>query len=133
MPKDERARWQAVVDVALNRTPDNPLAKSLARIRNKVSAHYDPGEIFSGYKGYFLADHESAHRPYVSQGRSMAETRFYFSDAATQGYFEQRLGETAGEFFNTVNSVINDVNFAVMALVHHFILKRGGSFREIPD
>lgn len=127
-----REAWQALLDVSIGRSASGPFAEPLIRIRNKVSFHYDCEEIYSGYEAHFFEGKEVKEQAFVSRGKSMNESRFYFADAAAQGYLKRRL-EKGGfeEFFNEVRSAIENVNLAVFQLVDRFIQRRGFGYYKL--
>ena len=128
MPSKARESWGAVSELALGGTPKDSFGAFLARIRSKVLSHYDAEEILQGYQQFFKDP--TTQKPYISPGDTMASTRFYFSDAAAQGYLEFLLGQNAVEFMDQVNNTMGKLNEALMILVHRFIQKRGFTYSD---
>jgi len=123
MSKLARKAWVEVVDSALGKSTSSSFEKLLARIRHKVTSHYDPEELFSGYLKHFFEGRTVKERAYISIGQDMSATRFYFADAAVQDFLILRV-EKIEEFFYQARSTTNAVNTALMDLVHRFIQKR---------
>jgi hypothetical protein len=78
--------WSTLCDIANRRRATDPEFRLLHRVRNKIGFHYDPAEIFSGYKRAFW-EMDSDSPPLLSLGTSTFTSRFFFSDAAATGYF----------------------------------------------
>lgn len=131
MTRRARESWQALAGAALGQLAKGSLAESLARIRHKVSFHYDTEEIYSGYRKHFFDESGTVkEQAAVSIGGGMSESRFYFADAAAQGYLEIRLtGEEAKSLFEEVIGTMEDMSVAVLDLVHKFIQRRGFPYR----
>ena len=125
MPPKSRAAWQSLVDTATGKLQTGPLAQAVARIRQKMIFHYDSEEIFNGYKRHFFDGTTAKDQAYISRGNTMAESRFYFADAAAEGYLDIRSDQdqTTG-LAESVIGAMRDANFAIMQLVNSFIQKR---------
>lgn len=122
----QRGAWTALVDVACDRAPTNQLGKKLVRLRNKVLFHYDPEEIFRGYRHHFLEPTKVDVRAYVSRGGSMRGSRFYFADAAVAGYLHSLAGaEPTGKLAEDIADVLDQVNLGLMMIVRTYIQRRG--------
>jgi hypothetical protein len=125
-----RKAWETVVTVALGNTPSDTLGKSLLRVRNKISFHYDGKAIFIGYSHHFLKSKPLDKRAFVSRGNSMKESRFYFADAAALGYLRSIVGgENMEELILEIGELLNPVNSSLMAIVNSFIQERGFAYR----
>jgi hypothetical protein len=125
-----REAWQALVDVAFEATPKDQLGKRLLLLRNKVFFHYDPQAISQGYAQYFLSTTKRDDRAYLSRGGSMRSTRFYFADAAAEGYLHALVGhEQVEELKEDLGDIIDRVNNGLMMIIGNFIQRRRYSFR----
>ncbi len=125
MPPKSRAAWQSLVDTATGKLQTGPLAQAVIRIRQKVIFHYDSEEIFNGYKRHFFDGTRIKDQAYISRGNTMVESRFYFADAAAEGYLEIRSDQgRATELAESVIGAMRNANFAIMRLVNGFIQKR---------
>jgi hypothetical protein len=125
-----RKAWLALVNVACDATPTDQLGKRLLLLRNKVFFHYDPKAIFQGYTQHFLGTTKRDDRAYLSRGDSMRATRFYFADAAAEGYLHFLVGpEKAEELKKELGEIIGQVNHGLMMIVGSYIQRRGYSFR----
>ena len=126
-----REAWRALVDVALEATPKNRLGKRLLLLRNKVLFHYDPKALSQGYIQHFLVTAKRDNRAYLSRGDSMRSTRFYFADAAAEGYLHSLVGyEQSEELKMELGDIIDRVNNGLMMIVGSYIQRRGYSFRS---
>ena len=127
-----REAWKALVSVADDATPKDELGKLLLLVRNKVVFHYDPKGIYRGFKQQFLDPGCPQQRAYVSRGLSMNETRFYFADAAVQGYFQETKGSMeSADLSSKIIKIIESLNFAIIGIVDRFIQLRGFAYREV--
>ena len=130
MDKEFRKNWDIIVNCALDKhTVKTTFAKSLSRIRSKITNHYDAGEISKGYKIKFKDD-----VPYLSKGNSMAQTRFYFADAAAEEYYISQTNKfgNEGEFADEVNMISDNLDRAIQSLVISYIKLRGHIRPTIP-
>jgi len=61
----------------------------------------------------------------------MQGSRFYFADAAADGYLQsQAVKENANELMNRLVDLTADLNRAIMQVVNHFIQKRGFAYKD---
>jgi hypothetical protein len=134
MRSNAREAWNIVVKVALGSTPKDNIGKSLLLVRNKVAFHYDPKEIWKGYRRHFCGDDRKDDRAFISRGLSMAESRFYFADAAAQEYLQTAMGtEAHSNAINVIREFMRPLNIALMELVDRFIQKRGFPYRNYEE
>ena len=131
LSKQDRESWDALTNAALQRKTSSPLNKFLLMIRNKVSSHYDPKELYGGYRYHFFRSGSSSESPFISRGTSMQTSRFYFADAAAEGYLQsQAVKENPNELISRVADLTADLNRSIMQLVNHFIQKRGFAYKD---
>lgn len=131
LPAPSREAWEALVDVALQATPKDGLGKHLHRLRNKVTFHYDPAALFTGYAEHFLGDRKRDDRAFLSRGDSMRGTRFFFADAAATGYARSVGGtDAAEELKGDLEDAVERVNYGLMVLVRMFVERRGCAYRR---
>ncbi len=129
LSKKSKESWWALVDTSLGKTTDNPLAKVLMLIRNKIAFHYDPKVIMKGYKHFFML-RKTMDKAYISRGNTMSESRFYYADAAAESSIKALLGsDDTRQFFILVGENLEKLNSALYFIVINFITKRC-SFRE---
>lgn len=102
-----------------NRSSKTELGIALHRVRNQISNHYDPKQIFKGYNIKFF---ESDNLPYFSRGIKMSQQRFYFADAACQEFFVSwHKKMSTDDFFKFINDIIGAINHSISNLVIAFI------------
>lgn len=94
-------------------------------IRNKTIFHYDLKEIMSGYKQKFSND----QKPCVSFGKTMRQTRFYFADAAVEGYFLKKSGGDINSLFKKIATVNQDLVLTLGEMTNLFISMRENYFK----
>jgi hypothetical protein len=131
--KPAKKAWDTVTVVALGNMPADALGKSLLLVRNKISFHYDGKAIFIGYKHHFLKSKQLDERAFISRGNSMEESRFYFADAAAQGYLRSIEGrDNIEEPIMKIAELLDPVNHSLLAIVDAYIQKRGFAYRLEP-
>lgn len=123
--------WKTLVAVSEGKEDSHKIAKTLLMIRNKIAFHYDPKEIFKGYKKLFL-DTNTKKQTYISRGNILEGERYYFAEAGAQRYF-QTFYEDIGEekFLNEIRIVINSLAPALAQIIQKFIQKRGYGWRQV--
>ncbi|MBN1825467.1 MAG: hypothetical protein JW958_04305 [Candidatus Eisenbacteria bacterium] len=130
LPKKVRLDWATLSSVASGQENDGRLGRALAVVRNKVVFHYDPGAIGRGGKFHFASVERDRRRAFVSRGQNMAESRFYFADAASAGWLPTIMGgEKAQEFARDIVEFIEPVNKALWGLIIGFVYERREGFR----
>jgi hypothetical protein len=130
LPSASRDAWDSLLQVAKDATPTDDFGRSLLRVRHKISFHYDPKEIFRGYRHHFLSAQKRDERPFISRGLSMSATRFYFADAAAVGYLRAIEGDPGTEeVMRNLAGLVRKVNMALMSVVEVFIQLRGVAYR----
>jgi hypothetical protein len=61
----------------------------------------------------------------------MRTTRFFFADAAADGYLDSVMGsETAGALMGETAEVVGRINASLFLMVGKFIQRRGYAFRR---
>lgn len=90
----------------------------IARIRSNIVFHFDHSteELRRGFLRSFFSDQKKLihHKhAYLSFGKDMKSTRFYFSDAAVDEYMKSLLSsediENIGQVISNINSTIRDL------------------------
>jgi hypothetical protein len=129
LPKEERDIWHDFVSVAFDKQTATESRFALL-VRNKLVFHYDPKEIYRGYRTFFSSGSHGAERAFISRGIDMKETRLYFADAVTRGYFMKNIDgrDTEKILFDTMTPLLN-LTSTLMNIIHHFIQKRGFAYR----
>ncbi|HEY6214933.1 MAG TPA: hypothetical protein VIW45_21720 [Vicinamibacterales bacterium] len=132
LPSEAREAWQAVeAAVAAVGPRSDRFGKLVYYARMKVAFHYDRKEIAHGYRLAFT--NPAAGPPYVSRGRNMASTGFYFADAAVDAYMRNAAdAETAAEFFAAGWEVLKEINHALREIVLRYVNARGYGWRNPP-
>lgn len=128
--KDAKKSWQALVDTSFKKISDNKLAKDLMFIRNKVSFHYDPKAIIKGYE-HFYKNIKEMDKAYISRGKNMLETRFYFADAAAESYMQSLYGiADMSLFFKSIGNNLKKLDKTIWYIINNFIAQRGFGFKD---
>lgn len=132
--RDMKERWDTIVAVATNSGRQekdiSDFLRLLIMIRSNLAFHYQSTKVMrKGFIDFFY--HNPKKQPanekcYYSKGDTMRDTRFYFSDAAAQGSMHNQVSQkmTYAEYERKVSSVIDDANFAIMALMKEFLRTR---------
>lgn len=134
LSKEGKLALSSLHDVAMGKESNDELAKVLVRIRNKISFHYDPQELATGYKSAF-SKKGVFDAPFISRGDSLEGTRFYFADAAAEAYLKLRVrpeDDDAVDFLWGGGDLLWKVNVALNEIVTRFIQARSGYRRFEP-
>lgn len=132
LSKEARESWQSLIDFSQNKEIKNKKLKMFfERIRHKTAYHLDPKDIMAGYN-YFFFSKDTNMQAYISRGNALSENRFYFADAAVQGYIELRFKEVKETGINILE-IVKDINLAIYEIVTKFINIRGYAFRKIME
>jgi hypothetical protein len=132
LPPASRKSWESLTAAASGATPKDDFGRRLLQIRNQTVFHYDPKGIFRGFKNHFLAPTRKQDRAFISRGISMGASRFYFADAAVEGYFREIVGKDELRQLSTkIHDVVDSLNFALLGLVGQFIQQRGFAYRNV--
>lgn len=103
-----RRDWQNLV----SESSDEKLLRDLDNLRGNVVYHYyNIRGIFDGYSKYFKnGESPFNEKAYYSSGEKILKTRFYFADAAVQGYAlkfaEKRLRYLLEELNNSIKTIV---------------------------
>jgi len=124
LPKAGREMWTNVVASSIAAGPQGDhFGRLLFYTRMKVGFHYDAKEIARGYRERFLSERDNP--PYISHGKTMAATRFYFADAAVEKYMMGKAGAaTAKEFFTVGWALLPEIGHALREIVTQFVKLR---------
>lgn len=114
----ERKAWDEMAN------PDSELRKHLLNLRDKLSAHYyysengDQKVIPDGFRAAFKG---TERRPYLSWGKNILGTRFYFADAAALEV--DKLIRSPG-WKEKFDAHTNRVSRVVSGIIYLFLLER---------
>lgn len=131
LSKEGKEAWSFIVDSALGSAKSGKLPRLLARLRNKISFHYDEHELAAGYADAFSGK-SGSYPPFISRGDSLTGTRFYFADAAVEAYLKLRIDpddEAAIDLLWGGGELLDKVNLALNEMVTRFIQSRS-SYRK---
>jgi hypothetical protein len=97
---------------------------TLEKLRHNTAFHYyKPKLLMRGYKKFFL---EWENTPYLSQGTGIADTRFYFADAAIQGarniILENNISKEDWE--GAVSNFIKKIWLVLLSIMLSFITSK---------
>jgi hypothetical protein len=109
-------------------TPENHFA---LLVRNKLAFHYDPKEIYNGYNNFFCSGTHGAELAFISRGKDMASTRYFFADASARGYLMKNVqGKEAEKLIVKAIETLIDMNFMLTEIINYFIQKRRFPYKE---
>jgi hypothetical protein len=127
IPSYARRDWKELVGVARTWDTKDPYWKYLLRVRNDGAFHYsaNPRILAEGYHRHFFESppNERNISAFMSLGDSMEETRFYFADAAAEG-FEVGLRKTTGGSFEQTIAHVKRANRALRSLIEAYVMAR---------
>lgn len=127
-----RESWDSLLDAALRGKLKTPIGRLVHFVRNKVGFHYDLKELAKAYSHAFVTN--KIMDPYVSRGRNLEETRFYFSDATAQAYFDIRIDdEEAKSFIRGDAPILKQINVSLYSIVTSFVQQRGFAWKEVSN
>ncbi len=122
--------WSDVLAVARDAKSDNfqqqapaeTFRNQLRRLRNRSAYHWDPSVIENGFKNFFLDSPSHPHNvaAFVSFGSNLAQTRFFFADAAAEGSFKKETGQDVNQWFGELGSFFEKLNIALNGLLRAF-------------
>lgn len=123
--------WNSIVAVALGGVRKDRLGKFLKMVRDKITFHVEPNQIGSGYKNFFIRNTGGYKmQAFISIGRNMNSTRFYFADASVEGYMSLMIGDKPEEVANAFISLFSEINRSLFNIILKFIELRGGKYSE---
>lgn len=132
MSKEGREAWRSLLDAAAGRGGNDPLARALLLVRNKVAFHYDARQLGAGYELAFGA-HHPAREPMLCRGRSLLASRFCFADAAAQSYlFQKTQAGSAQELLDGASALSKQLHHALFEIATRFIQARRFAWRRAP-
>lgn len=126
--------WEIIFDIA-NR--NNLTQKGidfvtiLKDVRNNGSFHYYSSgqKLRNGYIDFFYNkdnQHEGNKYAYYSKGSCMGETRYFFCDAAMQGFHSKYVGDKIKhrDYYKILIDIANETNSAITSLMKQYIASR---------
>ena len=132
LPFDRRLEWEDIHGAATSKKVTGDFGKQLVIMRNNAAFHYNAKEIGKGFREYFIRP--NAEPAFMSLGKSILTSRFYFADAAGQNYVKRVLGS---KDYSTFTCEIKDLfvkaSHAFSAIIDRFIVKRGFPYRVVPS
>jgi hypothetical protein len=129
-PRSRKA-WDKIAAVADGdeREGSDDDIRLLRVARNRAAYHYDPSAIGKGYRDSFIPP--ASETPYVSRGNSIATTRFYFADRASQAFLTELLGQPPEDFFlQKREEFLSDIGVALYMIVTTFAELRGATWKR---
>jgi hypothetical protein len=126
-PVKIQREWEGLVRVATGTgsARDATFSKILERIRhNAVYHYYQPKMLVSGYRQHFYvsAPRKANQFAYVSLGKNLQRTRFFYADAAVEGALTELVGTMGTKKFNKVLlEAIKGVKHALQYVVSQYL------------
>ncbi len=133
LSKNDQDIWYDFIKIVNKESKSvNSLVSSLATIRNNVAYHFnDNGKlIIRGYKNFFLNTRKNKFnkKAYYSLGKTMENTRFYFSDATAQEITTHSFRESVNnhniqikDCSNFIVDKIKEMNFIISKFMKVYI------------
>ncbi|MBI2069431.1 MAG: hypothetical protein HYT79_02435 [Elusimicrobia bacterium] len=135
LPQERQRLWDELYQFSVGSKINkfsNKLLEELAQHRNNIAFHYSQNKVIAnGYKDFFAPQSANLHSnplkvPYISRAASMAETKFYFADAAAQECLK-KFDPYATELKNLVKE---NILKTVGSIVINFIQVRGFAWQK---
>jgi hypothetical protein len=117
---DIQDKWEIIVEVAETR-PSHPASRTdLGDFRRTMK------DLKSGFIKHFVEDQKTPQneKAFLSNGRTMEETRFYFADAAILAFLNSAANNDYSLFLDKLNNVFSDVNDVLKFLVVEYFKAR---------
>lgn len=118
IPSKFRQNWVELVEsiVKLKKPAKNPTVQYLINVRSNGTFHYDQTDsIEKGYHFHFSQQSDA----FVSLGRNMEQTRFYFADGAVQGYADSLSAADHRQKVDEFREILNEgIRFLVEAYIN---------------
>ena len=135
LPRPRREQWNAIVDIAFDRTPAaSDFTKTLIQARNNVAFHYYQSgkNLRKGFIGKFFKKEKNNinknEDAYYAVGENMGKTRFFYADAALEEYLAMnsvtRELDTKEKHQQLVRTIINDMNATIALLLKEYLRAR---------
>lgn len=130
VPPDARVSWDAIVaaasDVPRNeRGRASSLVRALETIRSNATFHYyQTRGLVKGYNA-FVEQRGTDGKAYVSLGRTLSSSRFYFADAAVERVVQETLSQHGLKLLHMTTIHADNVNRALRMLVEAYLRNRG--------
>lgn len=103
LSQDNKRLWTDVVSIAQESTKRDStsqlgfLRSILAQVRNNTSYHISPKCLMQGYRHHFFQmpqEHDGQmHAYFALKSTEFEHTRFFYADAAVQGYIREKIKE----------------------------------------
>ena len=134
LSKKDKTRWSDLISASQSKRADTATGKFIVMVRNSMAYHYSAKAIGDGYTRRFIGDAATLGPPCQSLGTNIATTRYYFADAAIEAVLANTAGKQSyHEALLSALDVLCDVAHPIKSIIHHFIIKRGGTFRELKE
>ncbi len=125
--------WKELVEIASGRAPSSPAFKKiLNRTRNNIAFHYYESDkiLREGFIKRFLKSENDVSNngqfSYYAIGESLAKTRFFYADAATQEFLqsitEVQYPSAIEEYGKKAAEIINQMNDTIYSLLKEYIV-----------
>jgi len=126
LSKKGKEAWLLLYSVATNKPTNDPLARALLFVRNKVAFHYDAAELGRSYREAFVTKKDIYQKPLLSRGGSFRQTRFFFADASSERYMFSKISNEGAlsDFIAGRGDFIAAINQALYEIVTCFIQSR---------
>lgn len=135
VPRSVRRDWERIVEASEARPNADAFMRFIVTVRNNIAYHYyKPKQLMRGYKHFFdsASTDENRQKAYVSTGRNMEATRFYFADAAAQGLMELQVAPAQFTDAELADHVRRFNNVLVTVIVH-YLGRRFTQFNKTAD
>lgn len=125
--KENKKNWDIIFKFADNQFENNFLT-ILGRVRNNISFHYlKPKALKIGYKKHFDKKTRSREVACVSRGEALISTRFYFADAAINGWYEEYIPNPE-KFEKNIEIISKKTIMSLYDIIESFIETKGGAW-----
>jgi len=133
LDQKDKNSWNELIEVIDESSGKESFFRKMARIRSDIVFHYNfsGDELVKGFKNKFYKQepNESNKKAFYSIGNTMESTRFFYADAAIEGYLVEHLKLSPTEKENYLNELMNNVskmNVVICKLIQIYLNKKNG-------
>jgi hypothetical protein len=119
-----QAAWSGLRGLATPGEVEPELREYLDRFRNQAAFHYDRSQLSNGYAHHFRESVRNVfnERAFMSLGRNMEGTRFYFADTTAGSAYQ--LFDLSGDKMVRVNARVSSMNLAIRNIIETYVKQR---------
>jgi hypothetical protein len=129
MTTGSRKSWDELVRMSLDK--NDPMKSWLKNVRDGLGFHYvRHSQLLDGYKKWVAelkpgGKASTQEGAYISPGKSVKTTRYYFADAAIAAWLDEEIKTFPGPI-KSLETLMERNVIAIFGFINSFIITRGG-------